>query len=364
MGDSELSAVQCAETQARLSVRQVDFSAELRDPWDDYVESHSLGTVFHTAAWQRLIEASLGHRPVHLIAESVEDRRIVGVFPLFIVRSLLFGKMLISTPQGAYGGILADSTEVAQVLLSKAQEMARERAVRFLEVRNSHECQIAPGLSTKDLYVTFRQELFPDSERNMHAIPRKTRAEIREGVKNNLEFRVDAINLDEFFEIYSHNLRDLGTPIFPRRLFTNGPKEFGRRCKVFSVHWRGKAVAAVWTLFFKDEILPYYGGSIREYNRLAVNNFMYWMLIRYGCENGYRIFDFGRSKKGTGSFDFKKRWGMTMTDLPYQYYLVKATAPPDTSPLNPKFSLGIRLWRRLPLPLANSLGPLVSRHLT
>ena len=142
-----------------------------------------------------------------------------------------------------------------------------------------------------------------------------------------------------------------------------GLREFGSDCRIFSVHWKGRVVAAVWTLFYKDEVLPYYGGSVREYNRLGVNNFMYWMLMKYGMENGYRIFDFGRSKKGTGSFSFKKRWGFTMTDLHYQYDLVGQQVLPDTSPLNPRFSLAIRVWRRLPLFITNSLGPLVSKHL-
>src|SRR5262249_12221861 len=121
---------------------------------------------------------------------------------------------------------------------------------------------------------------------------------------------------------------------------------------------------AVWTLFHKNQVLPYYGGSLREYNRLAVNNFMYWMLLKYGCEHDYTLVDFGRSKKGTGSFTFKKRLGVTMLDLPYEYALVRQKEMPDTSPLNPKFSWGIRVWRQLPLFLTNTLGPIISRHLT
>jgi lipid II:glycine glycyltransferase (peptidoglycan interpeptide bridge formation enzyme) len=146
-------------------------------------------------------------------------------------------------------------------------------------------------------------------------------------------------------------------------LFENGLREFGSDCKIFSVHWQGKVVAAVWTLFYKGEVVPYFGGSIREYNRLAVNSFMYGMLIKYGCENGYKLFDFGRSKKGTGSFDFKRRWGMTMSELPYQCLLVRQPSMPDTSPLNPKFSKAIRIWQQLPLPVTQFVGPLISRHL-
>ena len=218
-------------------------------------------------------------------------------------------------------------------------------------------------MQTKDLYVTFRQELFEDPEKNFLLIPRKTRAECRAGIKNGLEFRVNAIGVDGFYYVYSRSVRDLGTPVFSKKLFSNCMNEFGDKCKIFSVHWKDKLISAVLTFFYRNEVIPYYGGSIRKYNHLGANNFMYWMLMKYGCENGYRVFDFGRSKKGTGSFDFKKRWGMTMTDLPYRYGLLRRQSLPDTSPLNPKFALAIRLWSKLPIPVANTLGPLISKNL-
>src|SRR5205814_3600092 len=119
----------------------------------------------------------------------------------------------------------------------------------------------------------------------------------------------------EFFKVYSQSVRDLGTPVFPKQLFSNGLRQFGSDCKIFSVHWKGKLVSAVWTLFYKDEVVPYFGGSIREYNRLAVNNFMYWMLLKYGVVNGYRVFVFCRRKEGTGSFDFTNSWVKRMCAL-------------------------------------------------
>jgi FemAB-related protein (PEP-CTERM system-associated) len=337
-------------------------SAEAWRQWDDYVKRHAHGSVFHLSNWQRLIESSFRHQPLHLCARNGSGE-IAGILPLFLVRSTLFGRMLISTPQAAYGGILADTESVSNELCTAAKNIARNQEVQFMELRNLHNASEDPGLQSKDLYVTFRQELYSDPEKNFALIPRKTRAECREGIRNGLEFKVGKIGIDEFYSVYSQNVRDLGTPVFSKRLFANGVREFGSDCKIFSVHWNGKLVSAVWTLFYKDEVIPYYGGSIRAYNRLAVNNFMYWMLIRYGCENGYKVYDFGRSKKGTGSFDFKKRWGQYMEDLPYQYFLVKKKSLPDTSPLNPKFSLGISLWRKLPLPIANTFGPFIANHL-
>jgi len=331
--------------------------------WDDYVLSHASGSVFHLQAWQKLIEASFGHRPLHIAARDPVSGRITGLLPLFLVRSRIFGRLLVSTPQAAYGGVLADSDEVGDAILRRARDLAGQHRVRFLELRSYRNAVPAPDLMPKDLYVTFRQELAADPEVNLARIPRKTRAEIRAGMRNELEFKVDEAGVDAFYRVYSRSVRDLGTPVFSKRLFANGLKAFGPDCKIFSVHYRGKIVAAVWTLFYKDEVLPYYGGGLREFNRLGINNFMYWMLMRYASERGFRVFDFGRSKKGTGSFDFKKRWGMTMEDLPYQYHLAGQEHMPDTSPLNPKFSLGIRIWQALPLPIANALGPIVSRHL-
>jgi FemAB-related protein (PEP-CTERM system-associated) len=349
---------------AALQVELFSRSAVGIAQWDGYVRTHPQGTVFHLTAWQRLIESSFGHKPQHLVAKKAETGEVVGLLPLFLLRSRIFGRLLVSTPQAAYGGVLSDTAATSDALLAYAWKIARENNVEFTELRNFENAIDDPALARKDLYVTFRQQLYQDPEKNYLAIPRKTRAEIREGIRNGLEFQVNAISANEFFDVYSRSVRHLGTPVFPRCLFSNGLREFGSDCKIFSVHWNGKLVSAVWTLFYRGQIVPHYGGAIREYNRLAVNNFMYWMLIKYGCENGYHLFDFGRSKKGTGSFDFKKRWGMTMTALPYQYYLVRQKSLPDTSPLNPKFSLAIRIWRQLPLWFTNSVGPIVSRHLT
>jgi FemAB-related protein (PEP-CTERM system-associated) len=331
--------------------------------WDTFVEKHGAGSVFHLSAWQRLIENTFGHEPRHIMARDSHRGEIVGVLPMFLVRSRIFGRMLISTPHAAYGGCIADSSETTWSIVDYARSLAKELQVEFLELRNFRNALDDFSLTRKDLYVTFRQELKSDPDEDLLSIPRKTRAEIREGIRNGLEFKVDEIGTAEFFQVYSQSVRHLGTPVFPKRLFENGRDEFGSACRIFSVHWNGRLAAAVWTLFYKDEVVPYFGGSIREYNHLAVNNFMYWMLMKYGAENGYRTFDFGRSKKGSGSFNFKKRWGMEMSELDYQYELVRRKSLPDTSPLNPKFARAIRLWQSLPLCVTNRLGPVISRHL-
>jgi FemAB-related protein (PEP-CTERM system-associated) len=349
----------------RVCGESVVLSHDVRDEdsWNGFVLSHEHGSAFHLMQWQRLIQSTFGHEPRHIIARSTETGDLVGILPLFLVRSRIFGRLLVSTPHAPYGGILATSQSAEDAIFNRALETAKDLDVQFLELRSVRNSVAHHSLLTKDLYVTFRQVLGADPEANLLSIPKKTRAEIRDGIRNGLEFKVDAIGPDEFFEIYSHNVRDLGTPVFTKRLFENGMREFGPNCRIFSVHWKGRLVAASWALFYKDEVMPYFSASFREYNRLSVNNYMYWMLMKYGAENGHPCFDFGRSKKGTGAFNFKKRWGMVMTDLPYQYALWRSPAMPDTSPLNPKFSLGIQVWRRLPLWLTRAIGPMVSQHL-
>jgi FemAB-related protein (PEP-CTERM system-associated) len=341
----------------------VSLSHQINWPlWDAFVKAHPFGSPFHLSNWQKTIQSTFGHKPLHIVAADSKGE-VVGVLPLFLVRSRLFGRMLVSTPQAAYGGILASSEAITNQVLIRAQQLARELNVEIPGITwFSQFDSERHAVCRRTFTLHFVRNSIAEPETNMLAIPRKTRAEVREGIKHGLEFNADAIGTREFFNIYSHSVHNLGTPVFPRSLFQNGLKEFGAECKIFSVHWKDKLVAAVWTLFYKDEVVPYFGGSLREYNRLAANNFMYWMLMKYGCENGYKVFDFGRSKKGTGSFDFKKRWGMTMTDLPYQYALVRQTSMPDTSPLNPKFSFGIQAWRKLPLSLTRVIGPVISRH--
>jgi FemAB-related protein (PEP-CTERM system-associated) len=344
---------------------QIVLSHDAGEPasWDSFVDSHPHGSFYHLWAWQRLIAEIFPHRPLHIIARRSGDGQIVGILPLFLVRSRIFGRMLVSTPHGSYGGILANSGPVADAILQRAKHLAKELDVEFLELRNFRNSVNEDGLVNKDLYVTFRKELHADPDLNFNSIPKKTRYEIRNGINNGLEFKVDEIGADEFFDVYSRNVRQLGTPVFPPRLFTVGREYFGPACKLISVHSKGKLVSAAWTIFYKTEFLPHFACSLKEYSHLSVNNFMYWMLMKYGSEHGYTTFDFGKSKQGTGSFAFKTRWGMTMTGIQYQYALVRKQSMPDISPLNPKFAASIEIWRRLPLSLTRVVGPVITKHL-
>jgi FemAB-related protein (PEP-CTERM system-associated) len=240
--------------------------------------------------------------------------------------------------------------------------MLSERKGRYIELR--HIKAANGSLPKKDLYVTFRRPIFDTEEANMSAIPRKERAEVRKGMKNNLVSRWGGEEvLDPFYHVYSSSVLNLGTPVFPKSLFRNLLAEFGEKCRILTV-WNGNMMCAgVMTFFFRDQVMPYYGGALKECFSLSVNDLMYWDLFRYGQENGYKVFDFGRSKKGSGSYKFKEHWGFAPEPLEYQYYLPEGVRMPNVSPSNPKFSFAIDLWKRLPQSIANRIGPPITRYL-
>jgi FemAB-related protein (PEP-CTERM system-associated) len=337
--------------------------------WDEYVLAHPGGTFFHQWKWREIISTSFGYEPLYLCAE--DHGEIQGILPLFLVRSLIFGRSLVAIPLAVYGGVLATTASAETILLEKAMALGNEQGAKYLELRgNPH---LRAGISTqaadvhtavmqKDLYVTFVGEIDPVDDVNLSRIPRKQRRMVRQGEKHGLRFALDNSRLREFYQIYAASVRNLGTPVFGYPYFESVVKTFGDRCRIFLVDFEGKSVAGVLVFFYKDQVLPYYGGALKEYFHLAPSDFMYWELMRYGAAHGFKIFDFGRSKKGTGSFNFKRHWGFEARPLPYFYYQIKNRSIPDTSSLNPKLQWAIRIWRNLPLKLTMALGPRIVRH--
>jgi FemAB-related protein (PEP-CTERM system-associated) len=326
--------------------------------WDDFVRSQPEGTFFHLAGWSRVLQLAFGHVTHYLYAEAGGE--IVGVLPLAESKSLLFGHALISTPFCVYGGIVASQPRAFAALADAATDLARRLGVDYLEMRNRRE--LHSGWPEKSLYCTFIREFGPDSEQNMLAIPRKQRAMVRKGIQRALQVRHDA-DVDDLYRMYSESVRNLGTPVFGKRYLTALREIFGDDAQVLTVLHEGHPVSSVLSFRFRDQILPYYGGGSSAARSVAGNDFMYWAVMERAREDGLRVFDFGRSKRDTGAFDFKKNWGFEPQQLHYQYYLVKSRHIPDLSPKNPRYERIIKMWRKLPVGIANILGPFVAKYL-
>ncbi|MEZ4526359.1 MAG: FemAB family PEP-CTERM system-associated protein [Desulfobacterales bacterium] len=327
--------------------------------WDSYVMHHPRSSFFHLSGWKKVVERSFGHKAFYLICE--ENFRIKGVFPLFSVKSILFGRSMVSVPFATYGGILADDKIVEQQLYGEAVALTKDKALEYLEIRN--EENLLPDLPGKDLYYVFKKEIESDNEKNLNSIPRKTRRMIRQGMKNGLEVRFGSVELlDIFYDLFAHSYRRLGSPVFSKKYLKNILEEFRHKANLLIVFKDEKALSGVLSFYFKDQVIPYYSGAVPESQNLAANDYLYWALMSDAAERGYRIFDFGRSKKDTGPFHFKRHWGFEPRLLHYRYYLNTVAEVPNISPANPKYQKKIEMWRKLPLWATKIIGPEIVKY--
>ena len=327
--------------------------------WDAFVDACPEATFFHKAGWQRIVSEVFRHRTHFLYAERAGV--VEGVLPLAQVKSLLFGNSLVSLPFAVYGGVAANSPAAVEALEEEAQVLARRLAVDHLELRNVR--QRHPEWPAQDLYVRFRKAIAPQIEANLQAIPRKQRAMVRKGIKNGLRSEIDS-DPGRFFALYADNVHRHGTPALPRRYFEALQQVFGADCEALTVvDAAGRPLSSVLSFYFRDEVLPYYAGDELSARELAANDFKYWELLRRSCERGLKVFDYGRSKRDTGSYAFKKNWGFEPQPLYYEYCLYRRDSIPQNNPSNARYRLLIETWRRMPIGLANWLGPFIVRNL-
>ncbi len=358
------ATLQSAREEAKALIVRAYQTNDARH-WDALVQNSAGATFCHLSGWGRVIERVWQHQPHHLVAETNEE--VNGVLPLFHVKSRLFGSMLVSSPNAVYGGVVGDQTEVRQALIAEAKRLAGQLQVDYLELRDAFETSSSStdrDLQRKDLYFTFAHPLTTDEEALMKTFPRDIRTMIRKGAKNGLTAQLGREELlDEFYEVYATSLRNLGTPVFPKRLFAEFLREFPHHSDILTIRQGDKVAGSVLSFYFRDTVMPYYAGAYAEFYRAGINNFMYWELMRSAAARGYTRFDFGRSKIGTGAYDFKRGWGMEATALPYQFYLVRAQEMPNLNPTNPKFELMIKLWKQLPLGVTKMVGPMIVKNL-
>jgi FemAB-related protein (PEP-CTERM system-associated) len=271
--------------------------------WDAFVRARPDGTFFHLASWRTVIAAAFRHRAHYAFAE--RDGAITGVLPLAHVRTRLFGSTLISVPFCVYGGPLAADAESAAALDAHAVALLRQTGAAAVEYRFRDGAADRPGWVPRPaLYETFRRPIEADPERNMKAIPRKQRAMVRKGIQNGLTSTAGR-DVRALHHVYAQSVRNLGTPVFSRRYFEILAETFGECCDIVTVLDQETPIAAVLNFYYQGEVLLYYGGGTEAARQRAGNDFMYWEVMRRAAERGCRVFDFGRSKIGTGAHAFK-----------------------------------------------------------
>ncbi|MCL4843731.1 MAG: FemAB family PEP-CTERM system-associated protein [Bryobacteraceae bacterium] len=337
-----------------------EFQSGDEPAWDRFVRAHHRGSPFHLLAWQRCLQETFGYRPNYLIAERAGAWG--AVLPLFECQGWFSGKAWISTPFAVYGGALSINPDATATLAADLRHRAEAAEVQFVDLRNGWEDQRL-GFTPVDRYVTFIQTLqSPDQEQLLSELPKKTRNMVRKALKTPFRAKRSGRDWARFARFHGRTLHRLGTPSFPEDHFRRIVEYFGDEAELFELWLEDQLAAASLNFVYAGSAHIYYAGADPRFNALAANYAMYNDHLLNAAARGLAEFDFGRCKLGAGTFEFKKHWATQMRALPYEMLLVKRTALPDLTPKNPKFSLAIEIWRRLPLWLTRRLGPVLVKQ--
>ncbi len=330
---------------------------------DAYVRAHGDGTPFHLSAWARGVAEGCGQRGHVLVAG--RGGRIAGMVPLTEVHSALFGRALCSAGFAVGGGVLADDAATGDALAEAAWRLAGRLSCPTLELRGGQLPEGDGWQRRTGAHAGFARRLAADDEIELLAIPRKQRAEVRRALAAGMTVETGrgARDLAAHYAVYSEMVRNLGTPVFPRKLFAAMLDAFGEDADILTVRHEGAAVASVLSFYHRGAVLPYWGGGRQAARGLRANELLYFALMRHARERGCLRFDFGRSKPGTGAFAYKRNWGFAPEPLSYAVRARPGEAAREINPLSPKYRLQVALWQRLPLGLANVVGPRIARGL-
>ena len=350
---------------ALLAVRAVDLrDVGERARLDAFVYAHPDATPFHLSAWSLAVAKGCGQTAHTLVAERAHGS-LAGLLPLTEIRSALFGNALASNGFAVGGGILAEDDAAIPALADAARALAGQLGCPTLELRNAAVPEKPEWEIDAATYLGFTRALAESDEAELLAIPRKQRAEVRKALDTDLQTTVgsDRADIAAHYAVYAESVRNLGTPVFPKRLFTSVLRHFGDAADILTVRHKGRAVASVLSLYFNGTVYPYWGGGTHAARALRANDRMYFALMAHARARGCTRFDFGRSKAGTGPAAFKKNWGFEGVPLVYAKHAVAGGAIREINPLNPRYARKVELWKKLPLWVANRIGPYISRGL-
>jgi FemAB-related protein (PEP-CTERM system-associated) len=329
--------------------------------WDGYVGENQKATAYHLTAWRHVVARVFGHRTLYLMATGTQGE-VKGVLPLVSLSSPLFGSFFVSLPYVNYGGVLADEDNVRDALLAAAVACAKEYGASHIELRHTTGQDLA--WPRKDHKVSMRLDLPQGFDELLKAFPPKLRSQIRRGEKEGMTTQVGGLELlDDFYRVFSLNMRELGTPVYGKQFFEEILRTFSKDAKICCVRLGSKPVAAAFVYGFRQTLEIPWASSDRRYVRSAPNMLLYGAVLKYACEQGYRVFDFGRSSKDSGTYRFKEQWGAKPVQLHWHYWLNNGMALPELNPQNPKYALAIRVWQHLPLSVTTLVGPMISKYL-
>lgn len=329
--------------------------------WDEYVRTKQDSTIYHLSAWRKLIETIFGHDTYYLYAHNQESV-VVGVLPLVRQKSLIFGDFAVSLPFFNYGGVLAETDEIEQLLMNQACNIGKEIGVSHIEFRDSKHRN--DGWQVRRDKVAMILDL-PETEDEMwKTLGSKRRSQIKRPLRESIEIIEGGLELvDDFYYVFTRGMRDLGTPVYPRKLFKEIIKLFPDECFIVVIKHKGIPVAAGFLIGYNNKLEIPWAATLNTVKSIGVGMLLYWEIIKRAISKHYRNFDFGRSSVNSGTYKFKKQWGAVEKQLYWHYWLSPGTSMPKLSPDNAKYKMAIQVWKRLPLTITNAIGPSIVKYL-
>lgn len=330
---------------------------------EGFLADHPGATAFHRPVWLNAVARGTGNRALALVLE--QGGVVAGYLPLTLVHSPIFGRVLASSGFAVGGGVLVADGVDATPLFAALEELGQRHHCPSAELRGGPLPEAREGWTIRtQSHSGFVRPLAPSDEAELLAIPRKQRAEVRKGLANDFEVVTGSHDLAaEHYHVYATSVRNLGTPVFPRALFREVLDHFGDDADILTIRHDGRAVASVLSLYHRGAVMPYWGGGTWEARALRANDRMYFELMRHARARGCTHFDFGRSKTNSGAHDFKRNWGFEPVPLSYGAYTAPGHSKRDADPTSATHSRRIDLWKKLPLPVANLIGPWIARGL-
>jgi FemAB-related protein (PEP-CTERM system-associated) len=327
----------------------------------NYVDTSNVSNSYHDFRWGTVIEKCFGHKYYVLLSEN-HDGNINGVLPLVHMNSLSFGNFIVSMPYFNYGGVCAEDESIRILLFEEAIRIAKDLKAEHIEFRQENPIQT--DFPEKTSKVSMRLDLPVSADVLWKSFPSKLRSQIRVPQKAGMVAKIGKVEeLESFYEVFSINMRYLGTPVYPKKFFENILDQFPTNTWICSVYMGNMPVASGFLVSFKNRVEIPWASSLRQYNRQSPNMLLYWSCLQFACEQGYTIFDFGRSTKGESTYKFKEQWGAMPSPMQWSYWLRDGVKIPDMTPGNQKYRLAIEIWKKIPLPITKILGPRIVRNI-
>ena len=334
------------------------------DEWNHYVSINSAACIHHRAEWRNILSQSYGHESLYLCARNA-SQSIVGILPLIHMKNRLFGNKLVSLPFFQRGGAIADDPLIESKLLQAAATYGAKLRVDFIEYRDDIPRKHLPGSSAVQTHKVNMVLALPETQEALwQGFTSKLRAQIRRAQREQAQVIIGGKEyLNDFYTVYSRNMRDLGSPVQSKHFINNILSQLPDNSWLIILKLNHRPVAAAFLLGSGDTMEIPLASTIREVNHLSMNMFLYWEVLKFAIKHNYSQFDFGRSSKNAGTYRFKQQWGAKPKQLYWHYWLGNSEKPPSLNPSNPKLALIIKVWKRLPVVLANLLGPAIVKHL-